>query len=90
MPTFVARVRDAKGNAKKEKIVAQSLREARSNLRSRGLFIKEVKQAQKFKISGDINLKTLQSALTKVSVKYKAVFSSQLATLINAGIGIVR
>ncbi len=90
MPTFVARVRDAKGNAKKEKIVAQSLREARSNLRSRGLFIQELKQAQEFKFSGDINLKPLQSALTKVSVKDKAVFSRQLATLINAGVAIVR
>lgn len=90
MPTFVARVRDSKGNSKKEKIVAQSVGEARSNLRSRGLFIQELKQAQEFKLSGDINLEPLQAALTKVSVKDKAVFSRQFAVLINAGVAIVR
>ncbi|HCF27144.1 MAG TPA: pilus assembly protein PilC, partial [Cyanobacteria bacterium UBA11049] len=90
MPTFVARVRDAKGNAKKEKIVAQTVSEARSALRSRGLFIQELKQAQEFKLSGDINLEPLQAAIAKVSVKDKAVFSRQFATLINAGVAIVR
>jgi type IV pilus assembly protein PilC len=90
MPTFVARVRDAKGNAKKEKIVAQTVSEARSNLRSRGLFIQDLKQAQEFKFSGDINLEPLQMAMAKVSVKDKAVFSRQFATLINAGVAIVR
>ena len=90
MPTFVARVRDAKGNAKKEKIVAQTVTEARSALRSRGLFIQELKQAQEFKFSGDINLEPLQMAMAKVSVKDKAVFSRQFAALINAGVAIVR
>ena len=90
MPTYVARVRDSKGNAKKEKIVAQSVSEARSNLRSRGLFIQDLKQAQEFKLSGDISLEPLQAALAKVSVKDKAVFSRQFATLINAGVAIVR
>lgn len=90
MPTFVARVRDAKGKAKKEKIVAQTVTEARSALRSRGLFIQELKQAQEFKLSGDINLEPLQMAMAKVSVKDKAVFSRQFATLINAGVAIVR
>lgn len=90
MPTFVARVRDAKGNAKKEKIVAPSVSEARSALRSRGLVIQDLKQAQEFKLSGDINLEPLQMAMAKVSVKDKAVFSRQFAALINAGVAIVR
>ena len=90
MPTFVARVRDAKGNAKKEKIVAQTVTEARSALRSRGLFIQDLKQAQEFKFSGNINLEPLQMAMAKVSVKDKAVFSRQFAALINAGVAIVR
>lgn len=90
MPTFVARVRDAKGNAKKEKIVAQTVTEARSALRSRGLFVQELKQAQEFKFSGNINLEPLQMAMAKVSVKDKAVFSRQFAALINAGVAIVR
>lgn len=90
MPTFVARVRDSKGNSKKEKITAQSVSEARSSLRSRGLIIQDLKQAQEFKLNGDINLEPLEALLTKVSVKDKAIFSRQFATLINAGVAIVR
>ncbi len=90
MPTFVARVRDSKGNSKKEKITAQSVSEARSSLRSRGLVIQELKQAQEFKLNGEINLEPLEALLTKVSVKDKAVFSRQFAALINAGVAIVR
>jgi type IV pilus assembly protein PilC len=90
MPTFIARVRDAKGNAKKEKVVAETIGAARSTLRSKGLFIQELKQAQEFKLSGDLSLAPLQAALAKVSVKDKAVFSRQFAALINAGVAIVR
>lgn len=90
MPTFVARVRDSKGNSKKEKITAQSVSEARSSLRSRGLIIQDLKQAQEFKLNGDINFEPLEALLTKVSVKDKAIFSRQFATLINAGVAIVR
>ena len=45
MPTYVARVRDSKGNARKEKIVAASPFIARSSLRERGLVIQDLKQA---------------------------------------------
>ncbi|MBE9017922.1 pilus assembly protein PilC [Chroococcidiopsis sp. CCALA 051] len=90
MPTFVARVRDAKGNAKKEKVVADTIAAARSSLRSKGLFIQELKQAEEFKLSGNLSLAPLQAALAKVSVKDKAVFSRQFAALINAGVAIVR
>lgn len=90
MPTFVARVRDAKGNAKKEKVVADTIAAARSTLRSKGLYIQDLKQAQEFKMSGELSLAPLQAALTKVSVKDKAVFSRQFAALINAGVAIVR
>lgn len=90
MPTFVARVRDSKGNSKKEKITAQSVTEARSTLRARGLVIQDLKQAQEFKLNGEINFAPLEALLTKVSVKDKAVFSRQFAALINAGVAIVR
>ncbi len=93
MPTYVASVRDSKGNAKKERIVASSPGEARSTLRQRGLFIQEIKQAQEFKISsnlGNFDLEKLQTALTSVSVKDKAVFSRQFAVLVNSGVAIVR
>jgi type IV pilus assembly protein PilC len=85
MPTFVARVRDSRGNAKQEKVVASSLSEARSTLREQGLFVQDLKQS-----SSGIDLKKLQTSMTKVTVKDKAVFSRQFAALVNAGVAMVR
>jgi type IV pilus assembly protein PilC len=85
MPTYVARVRDAKGNARKEKVIADSLGDARSALREQGLFVQELKQND----SG-IDLKKFKSSMAKVSVKDKAVFSRQFAVLVNAGVAMVR
>ncbi len=90
MPTYVARVRDAKGNAKQERIVAESPGEARSTLRQQGLFIQDIKQAQSFSFSAKFDLTQIQTALTSVSVKDRAVFSRQFAALVNAGVAIVR
>ena len=90
MPTYVARVRDSKGNAKKEKVVAESLSDARSTLRQRGLFIQELKKVKDFKFSANFNLTDIQTRLANVSVKDKAVFSRQFAALVNAGVAIVR
>jgi len=90
MPTYVARVRDSKGNAKREKVVAETPGKARSALRQQGFFIQELKQAQSISLKTDIDLSGIQSALTGVSVKDKAVFSRQFAALVNAGVAIVR
>jgi type IV pilus assembly protein PilC len=87
MPTFVARVRDAKGNARQEKIVADSLGEARSALRDQGLFVQELKENKGF---GSLDMQKLSVAMTKVTVKDKAVFSRQFAALVNAGVALVR
>ncbi|MBD2507364.1 type II secretion system F family protein [Nostoc muscorum FACHB-395] len=88
MPTFVARVRDSQGKSRTEKIVAESLVQARTNLRDQGFVIQELKQSQGFQ--PDIALKKFQNSLIKVSVKDKAVFSRQFAVLMNAGVAIVR
>lgn len=90
MPTYLASVRDSKGKAKKERIVAKSLGEARSSLKKRGLVVQDLKQAQEAKFNANLNLDQLQMAMTSVSVKDKAVFSRQFAALINAGVAIVR
>jgi len=90
MPTYVARVRDSKGNAKKEKIVAETPGKARAALRQQGFFIQELKQAQSFSLKSNIDLTGIQAAVTGVSVKDKAVFSRQFAALVNAGVAIVR
>lgn len=88
MPTFVARVQDARGAARKERIVADSLREARASLRERGLFVQELKQDDGLSLNFD--LASIRDSFTKVTVKDKAVFSRQFAALVNAGVAMVR
>ncbi|EKQ69569.1 type II secretory pathway, component PulF [Leptolyngbyaceae cyanobacterium JSC-12] len=87
MPTFIARVQDARG-VRKEKIVADNLRDARATLRERGLFVQELKQDSGFSL--DLSPKSISDSLAKVSVKDKAVFSRQFAALVNAGVALVR
>ncbi len=87
MPKFVARVRDSQGKARTEKIVAESIGQARTTLKQQGFVIQELKQAQGF---GSFDLNKLQTAMTEVSIKDKAVFSRQFAALTNAGVAIVR
>ncbi|MEH1831277.1 MAG: type II secretion system F family protein [Nostoc sp.] len=88
MPTYIARVRDSQGKSRTEKIVAESLVQARTNLREQGFVVQELKQSQGFQPNFD--LKKFQNSLVKVSVKDKAVFSRQFAVLMNAGVAIVR
>ena len=90
MPTYVARVRDSKGNAKREKIIADSLGEARSNLRDQGLFVQDIKQDEGLSLTKSLDIKNFQASLVSVSVKDKAVFSRQFAALVNAGVAMVR
>lgn len=88
MPTFVARVQDSRGAARKERVVADSLREARASLREQGLFVQELKQDDGPSLNFDLG--SLKDSLTKVTVKDKAVFSRQFAALVNAGVAMVR
>jgi type IV pilus assembly protein PilC len=88
MPTFVASVQDAGGALRREKIVADSLRDARAVLREKGLFVQDVKQDSGFGLSFDLS--KLQDAMVSVSIKDKAVFSRQFAALVNAGVAMVR
>ncbi|QLE58518.1 type II secretion system F family protein [Nostoc sp. TCL26-01] len=88
MPTFIARVRDIQGKTRSEKVVAESLAQARTNLRDQGFVVQELKQFQGF--GANFDLQKFQNSFVKVTVKEKAVFSRQLATLVNAGVAIVR
>lgn len=85
MPTFVARVRDSQGKTRSEKVVAESLADARTNLRDKGFVVQDLKQS-----AASFDFQKFQNSLVKVTVKEKAVFSRQLATLVNAGVAIVR
>ncbi|MGA9383320.1 MAG: type II secretion system F family protein [Phormidium sp.] len=86
MPTYLAQVRDSQGVAKKEKVVAESIRDARALLRDKGMIIQDLKEAKSF------NLKEFdfKAAMAKVTVKDKAIFSRQFAAMVNAGVALVR
>ncbi len=86
MPTYVARVRDSQGKSRTEKFAAESLAQARTNLRDQGFVVQDLKESQGF----NFDLKKFQTSMVKVSVKDKAVFSRQFAALTNAGVAIVR
>lgn len=89
MPTYVVKARDSKGNARKQKITAASIAEARTTIREQGLFVQDMKEAQSFD-PNNIDLSFISDAMTSVSVKDKAIFSRQFAVLINAGVAMVR
>ncbi|MEB3310245.1 MAG: type II secretion system F family protein [Snowella sp.] len=85
MATFVAQVKDTKGNISKRKVDAASPEQARMILRQQYAAIGSIKPA-----GGEINLEFLEALLNKVSVKDMAVFSRQFSVMINAGVAIVR
>ncbi|MGF1537438.1 MAG: type II secretion system F family protein [Elainellaceae cyanobacterium] len=87
MPTYTVQARDARGNFRRLRVPATSAAEARGILRDRGLFVQDLKEARNL---SNINIKSITRALTRVSVKDKAVFSRQFAVLINAGVAVVR
>lgn len=86
MPTYVAIGRDAAGRNRKEKVSAETPNEARNLLKERGIFIQDIKEERGF----SFNLEDLQTSMTSVTVKDKAIFSRQFAALVNAGVALVR
>ncbi|MBV6625573.1 MAG: type II secretion system F family protein [Rivularia sp. (in: Bacteria)] len=90
MPTFVAKVRDSEGKSKQEKISANSLADARTELRQQGFVIQDLQEFKGFDIGNALDLTKLQNKLATVAVKDKAIFSRQFAALTNAGVAIVR
>jgi type IV pilus assembly protein PilC len=89
MPTFIAEVRDSKGNVKQEKIDAQTVESARTKLKTKYQFIQNIRPARSFDIT-KIDLKDLEAAINPVTVRDKAVFSRQFAAMVNAGVAMVR
>ena len=89
MPTYIATVRDASGAQKQVRIGAPTPIEARANLRQQGLSIQNIRQSQGFDLDSLAKL-DIGDLLATVSVKDKAVYSRQMATMIDAGLPIVR
>ena len=89
MPTYIAEVRDSKGNAKKEKVVADSVLRARDALKQKGFAIKNLREDRSFNLA-KFDLSEINTSLAKVKVKDKAIFSRQFAAMVNAGVAMVR
>jgi type IV pilus assembly protein PilC len=89
MPTFVAQIRDGQGRVVKQKVQADTARDARGLLQGQGLFVQELKQEQAFSIK-DLQKFNFNEITASVTVKDKAVFSRQLAVMQGAGVPLVR
>lgn len=91
MATFVVQIRDAQGALKKQKVEGESAREVRAALREQGLTIQEIKKAQSFQEMLDsLGELDIGEYTASVTVKDKAIFSRQMAVMVNAGVPIVR
>ncbi len=86
MPTYVATGRDSSGRNRKEKVIAANPSEARNLVKDRGVFIQDLREESGF----SFDFEELQTSMTSVTVKDKAIFSRQFAALVNAGVALVR
>ncbi|MFN8670978.1 MAG: type II secretion system F family protein [Candidatus Sericytochromatia bacterium] len=89
MPVFVAKVRDAKGTSTVKEVEATNINEVRAKLKEQGFFTTEITQKE---ASGGL-LSVLgfgKKKGPKVKLKELTVFSRQFATMINAGVSLVR
>ena len=86
MPTYIATGRDSTGKPRKERVTAANPNEARNLARDRGVYIQDIKEERGF----SLDLTELQTNMTSVTVKDKAIFSRQFAALVNAGVALVR
>ncbi|MGI0481076.1 type II secretion system F family protein [Geminocystis sp. CENA526] len=85
MATFIVQVKDKAGNILNERVVADSQDEARRILKKRFASIGKIKKA-----GMEFDLASIEAAMSKVTVKDKAIFSRQFAVLVNAGVAIIR
>ena len=83
MAKFQANLKDSKGKAVQQTMVAVSLKEARDTWKQKGFYVQDVKE-----VKGGFDFAAF--TMKKVTVKDLALFSRQLATLVNAGVSMVR
>lgn len=89
MAIYIAEFRDQQGNVKQQKIKAESAAEVRSTLRSQGMTIQEVKQSKELDWD-QLSKLDIGEMTASVTVRDKAIFSRQMAVMVNAGVPIVR
>ncbi|NJK35165.1 MAG: type II secretion system F family protein [Oscillatoriales cyanobacterium SM2_2_1] len=85
MPKFKGSLKDAQGKPVSLTATFESVREAREVWRNKGFVVVDIKEVQ-----GGFDFEKFSVSMTNVSVKDLALFSRQLATLVNAGVSMVR
>ena len=88
MPTFVYEVRDATGQLRRDTIEAQNVRVATARLQEQKMTVISIKE--KAAGAGAEGLAGLLQKMRKVNEQALTVFSRQFATMINAGLAMVR
>jgi len=83
MAKFQGNLKDSKGKAVQQTMVAVSVKEARDTWRQKGFVVQDIKE-----VKGGFDFAGF--TMKKVTVKDLALFSRQLATLVNAGVSMVR
>jgi len=89
MASYVAQIRDDQGRVQNQTVEASNARDARALLRDRGLFVQDIKEKKSLDLK-ELGKIDLNEVLASVTIKDKAVFSRQLAVMVNAGVPIVR
>ncbi len=87
MPVFDYRVRDANGRILSSQFEAETIAQVRDALRSKGLFIVDIRPP-KTGLNANISIPFLDNQ--PPGLKQVAVFSRQLATMINSGVPLVQ
>lgn len=85
MTVYKAKVKDHSGKVFIEKVEAASPEQARSILQNRYVAIGKINKS-----AIDFDLSQIEMALSKITVKDKAIFSRQFSVMVNAGVAIVR
>lgn len=88
MPTFVYEVRDATGQLRRDTLEAQNLRMATQRLQEQKMTVISIKE--KASGGGQEGISGFLSKLKRVNEQALVVFSRQFATMINAGLAMVR
>ena len=83
MAKFQGNLKDSKGKSVQQIMVAVSVKEARDTWRQKGFVVQDIKE-----VKGGFDFAGF--TMKKVTVKDLALFSRQLATLVNAGVSMVR
>lgn len=85
MPKYKVNLKNSQGRSLQQTVSAESVKDVSNLMRQKGFTVLDVSETAE-----GFSFEKLSMSLQTVSVKDKAIFSRQLATLVNAGVSMVR